>query len=60
MDSDPSLSLGDVTSLNVNVVNGGVQHNVVPTEFTVKVDMRIAPTETYEVSNYSNPSKTGL
>ena len=49
MNSDPSLKLGDVTSLNVNIVSGGVQHNIIPSEFTVKVDMRITPTDKMEV-----------
>lgn len=43
LNSDPKLKLGDVTSVNVNVVKGGVQHNVVPSEFTISVDMRISP-----------------
>ena len=30
LNSDPNLRLGDVTSLNVTMLSGGVQYNVVP------------------------------
>ena len=46
---NPSLKLGDVTSLNVNVLNGGVQFNVVPSEMCIKADIRVTPTDSHEV-----------
>jgi len=42
--SDSKLSLGDVTSVNLTVIEGGVQPNVIPPEFKAKFDMRITPT----------------
>jgi N-acyl-L-amino-acid amidohydrolase len=42
---DPTdlLTLGHVTSVNVNTIHGGVQDNVIASEFKVMVDMRVAP-----------------
>ncbi|KAK7503333.1 hypothetical protein BaRGS_00005254 [Batillaria attramentaria] len=44
LNSDSSLTLGDVTSLNINLLQGGVQYNVVPSEMTAGFDVRITPT----------------
>lgn len=41
---DPNLTLGDVTSVNLTIMSGGVQVNVVPDKFEVTFDMRITPT----------------
>ncbi|XP_045604702.1 aminoacylase-1 [Procambarus clarkii] len=41
------LSLGDVTSVNLTMLEGGVQYNVVPSELNVGFDIRIAPTEDF-------------
>jgi aminoacylase len=38
------LTLGDVTSLNVTMLNAGVQMNVVPEHAEAGVDMRVTPT----------------
>ncbi|KAJ3156255.1 adenylate cyclase [Geranomyces michiganensis] len=38
-----SFHLGDVTTTNVTILKGGVQHNVVPEEASAGVDIRIAP-----------------
>merc|ERR1719510_1089840 len=43
-DSDESLTLGDVTTVNMTYLSGGVQMNVVPNEFVVGFDIRITPT----------------
>lgn len=43
LQSDPSLKLGDVTSLNLTMVKGGVQFNVVPSEMCACFDMRVSP-----------------
>ncbi|XP_068109121.1 aminoacylase-1 [Hyperolius riggenbachi] len=42
--SDPSLTLGDVTTVNMTKVSGGVSCNVIPTEMTATFDLRIPPT----------------
>ncbi|XP_014782659.1 aminoacylase-1 isoform X1 [Octopus bimaculoides] len=41
--SNPNLVLGDVTSVNLTMVEGGLQHNVVPSRFTVCFDIRVPP-----------------
>ena len=43
-EADESLTLGDVTTVNLTYMSGGVQMNVVPNEFTVGFDIRITPT----------------
>lgn len=43
-EADESLNLGDVTTVNLTYMSGGVQMNVVPNEFTVGFDIRITPT----------------
>ncbi|XP_072026052.1 aminoacylase-1-like isoform X2 [Amphiura filiformis] len=35
--------LGDVTTVNLTGLEGGVQHNVVPSEFKAKFDIRVSP-----------------
>ncbi|CAA92446.2 N-acyl-aliphatic-L-amino acid amidohydrolase [Caenorhabditis elegans] len=47
LESNPNLTLGDVTTLNVNIVNGGVQFNVIPEKFEAYVDMRLTPHEDF-------------
>ncbi|XP_062441230.1 aminoacylase-1 isoform X2 [Rhea pennata] len=42
--SDGGLTLGDVTSLNLTMLEGGVCFNVVPSEMAVGFDVRIPPT----------------
>jgi len=41
--ADPSLRLGDVTTVNLTRLAGGVQHNVVPAELSAGFDVRLAP-----------------
>ncbi|KAI3418826.1 hypothetical protein GPALN_007926 [Globodera pallida] len=43
--SDPKLRLGDVTSVNLTKVEGGVQSNVIPAQFVAYFDMRVTPTD---------------
>ncbi|KAK7068528.1 adenylate cyclase [Halocaridina rubra] len=38
------LQLGDVTTVNLTILEGGVQFNVVPSELSVGFDVRIPPT----------------
>uniref|UniRef100_A0A8D0G1W9 N-acyl-aliphatic-L-amino acid amidohydrolase n=1 Tax=Sphenodon punctatus TaxID=8508 RepID=A0A8D0G1W9_SPHPU len=42
--SEEHLTLGDVTSLNLTLLEGGVSFNVVPSEMTASFDIRIPPT----------------
>lgn len=42
LNDHPELTIGDVTTVNVTMMNGGVQSNVVPPEYKVTIDMRIA------------------
>ncbi|XP_052781401.1 aminoacylase-1-like [Mya arenaria] len=39
------LTLGDVTTVNLTLLEGGVQFNVVPNELSVGFDIRITPTQ---------------
>jgi len=43
--SNGALQLGDVTTVNLTIINGGVQFNVVPAELTACFDIRITPTQ---------------
>jgi len=45
LDDNSCMKLGDVTTCNINMINGGVQMNVVPSEFIVGVDIRVALSE---------------
>ena len=45
LESDPGLGLGDVTSVNLTMMEGGVQVNVVPDKFILGFDIRISPRE---------------
>lgn len=44
LQSDGCLLLGDVTTVNLTSLGGGVQHNVVPNELIAGFDIRIPPT----------------
>jgi aminoacylase len=44
LEADTSLTLGDVTTVNLNIMKGGVQTNVVPDKFDLTFDIRITPT----------------
>lgn len=46
--SDSSLTLGDVTTVNLTILGGGVQQNVVPAELNAKFDVRITPHLSHE------------
>ncbi|XP_050692817.1 aminoacylase-1-like isoform X2 [Eriocheir sinensis] len=45
---DPTLSLGHTTTLNLTMLKGGVQFNVVPAELSVGFDVRVPPTQDFE------------
>lgn len=42
LDRNPDLTLGDITTVNLTILNGGVQPNVVPPEFNLAFDIRIS------------------
>lgn len=59
--SDSSLTLGDVTSLNLTMLEGGVSFNVVPSEMAAGFDIRIPPTVDLKVGTVPVPlSGSGL
>ncbi|CAH8574199.1 unnamed protein product [Schistosoma turkestanicum] len=37
------LTLGDITTVNMTMINGGVQHNVVPGKLSASFDIRLTP-----------------
>jgi len=43
LEGDSNLQLGDVTTVNLNIINGGVQANVVPDKFELTFDIRVTP-----------------
>ncbi|BFZ10856.1 hypothetical protein BsWGS_13895 [Bradybaena similaris] len=45
LQEDSSLSLGDVISVNLTMLKGGVQFNVVPDSMIAGFDIRVPPTE---------------
>jgi len=42
LDENPELTIGDVTTINLTMINGGVQSNVVPPIMSITFDVRIA------------------
>jgi len=44
LEANPDLCLGDVTTVNLNIMEGGVQANVIPDKFKLTFDIRITPT----------------
>ena len=43
------FTLGDVTTVNMTMVQGGVAYNVIPAEMEVSFDLRIPPTDNLQV-----------
>ena len=52
LNSDSSLTIGDVTSLNLTMLEGGVSFNVVPSEMAASFDVRIPPTVDLKVVSH--------
>ncbi|UMM29972.1 hypothetical protein L5515_012060 [Caenorhabditis briggsae] len=46
---NPELTVGDVTTSNVTIINGGVQVNVVPEKFEAYIDIRVTPLQDLDV-----------
>uniref|UniRef100_A0A8C2L6I4 N-acyl-aliphatic-L-amino acid amidohydrolase n=1 Tax=Cyprinus carpio TaxID=7962 RepID=A0A8C2L6I4_CYPCA len=49
LNTSECLTLGDVTTVNMTMVKGGVAYNVVPAEMDVSFDLRIPPTDNLQV-----------
>ncbi|CAB1354153.1 unnamed protein product [Coregonus sp. 'balchen'] len=45
LNTSECFTLGDVTTVNMTMVKGGVAYNVIPAEMDVSFDLRIPPTE---------------
>jgi len=45
LEEDPTIDIGDVTTVNLTQIEGGVQNNVVPASLEVGFDIRVAITE---------------
>lgn len=43
MENDSNLEEGDVSCINLTIVNGGVQYNVIPVAFSATFDIRLVP-----------------
>lgn len=42
LDQNPALDLGDVTSVNLTILSGGQQENVIPPEMSATFDIRLS------------------
>lgn len=42
LENNPDLTIGDVTTINLTIIQGGVQSNVVPPLLTIGFDVRLA------------------
>lgn len=42
LENNPDLTIGDVTTINLTIIKGGVQSNVVPPLLTIGFDVRLA------------------
>lgn len=42
LENNPDLLIGDVTTVNLTIMKGGVQSNVLPAQLTVVFDVRLA------------------
>lgn len=40
--NNPELSIGDVTTVNLTIIKGGLQSNIVPSTLTALFDCRLA------------------
>jgi len=49
LNTSECFTLGDVTTVNMTMVKGGVAYNVIPAEMDVSFDLRIPPTVNLQV-----------
>lgn len=69
LENNPDFTIGDVTTINLTIMRGGVQSNVVPPLLTVGFDVRLAITQSHEefealvnwlLNNYWRPMNAKL
>ncbi|GMS96280.1 hypothetical protein PENTCL1PPCAC_18455 [Pristionchus entomophagus] len=48
LDAHPEFNIGNVTTLNITIIKGGVQTNVVPEKIVANVDCRVTPADNFE------------
>ncbi|XP_050348680.1 aminoacylase-1-like [Nymphalis io] len=48
LESNPELTIGDVTSVNLTMLYGGIQDNVIPEKLTASFDLRLALSVNFE------------
>ncbi len=48
LEENPDFTIGDVTTINLTMLEGGVQSNVVPPLMTITFDVRITITRSQE------------
>ncbi|XP_037028851.1 aminoacylase-1-like isoform X1 [Bradysia coprophila] len=48
LDNNPDLTIGDVTTVNLTMISGGIQTNVVPPLLIVGFDVRLAITQSHD------------
>lgn len=48
LENNPEFSIGDVTTVNLTILRGGVQGNVIPPELSFLFDIRIAVDVSHE------------
>lgn len=49
LNTSECLTLGDVTTVNLTMLKGGVAYNVIPSEMDITFDLRIPPTVNLQV-----------
>ena len=54
LEENPDLSLGDVNTINLTVMNGGIEANVVPDKLILSFDVCITPTSNLRGKFISN------
>lgn len=52
LNTSECFTLGDVTTVNMTMVKGGVAYNVIPAEMDVSFDLRIPPTVNLQVRKW--------
>lgn len=65
LESDDNLALGDVISVNLTQIHGGVQVNVVPSEYVLHFDIRVPPNVDFkkledQFAEWLNSAGTGV
>lgn len=56
LNTSECFTLGDVTTVNMTMVKGGVAYNVIPAEMDVSFDLRIPPTVNLQVCRPADSS----